>query len=64
MLKWIMDRKKGLLKLVVAVALAVSAALYVLVPGDQHEAKINEVAGKVSDFADKLPDDPAVPAAE
>ena len=63
-MKWIMDRKKGLLKLVVAVALAVSAALYVLVPGDQKEAKINELAGKVSEFADKLPDDVAPAKAE
>lgn len=56
MLKWIMDHKKGLLKAVAALAMAVAAALYI-VPGDQKEAQIEGAAAKVSEFADKLPAD-------
>jgi hypothetical protein len=66
MLKFIMSHKKGLLKALAALAMAVAAVLY-LVEGDQKEAAIEGAAKKVSEFADKLPADEAAaeaPAAE
>lgn len=55
-MKWILAHKKGLLKSVAALAMAVAAVLY-LVDGDQCESQIEGAGKKVGEVADKLPPD-------